>query len=138
LEGEADVLAVFDAKAEEDALKEIIGDRERFVIVVDDAELMDRTDLAEPLAEAIRSARDGNHGMIISGTNDDLARMYNGFIADCRRSRSGVLLSIESSDDGELLGLRLPRNASALGPVGRALLVRLGLSTPAQGAFSQW
>jgi S-DNA-T family DNA segregation ATPase FtsK/SpoIIIE len=137
LEGEPGVLAVLDAHSDEDALDQAVGENSRYVIVVDDAELMDGTDLEEPLEEALRSARDGDHGLIIAGTNDELARTYNGFIADCRRSRSGVLLGVNSSDDGELLGLRLPRNVSTVGPAGRILLVRLGRSIPAQGAFSQ-
>jgi S-DNA-T family DNA segregation ATPase FtsK/SpoIIIE len=137
LEGEPGVLAVLDAHSDEDALDQAVGENSRYVIVVDDAELMDGTDLEEPLEEALRSARDGDHGLIIAGTNDELARTYNGFIADCRRSRSGALLGVNSSDDGELLGLRLPRNVSTVGPAGRILLVRLGRSIPAQGAFSQ-
>jgi S-DNA-T family DNA segregation ATPase FtsK/SpoIIIE len=129
------VLAVLDANSDENSLDAAIGDHRRYVIVVDDAELIDRTDLADPLEDQIRTARDGKHAMIIAGSGDDLGRAYNGFIADCRRSRSGVLLRVESPEDGELLGLRLPRNNPAVGPVGRALAVGLGTSTPVQGAL---
>jgi S-DNA-T family DNA segregation ATPase FtsK/SpoIIIE len=135
LEGEPYVLGVLDAGADEDAFHEAIGDHERYVVVVDDAELLDGTDLEDPLTETVRSARDGEHGVIIAGTNEDLSRTYNGFIADCRRSRSGLLLGIVSADDGELLGLRLPRNAMSSGPVGRGIMASLGTGTPLQIAI---
>jgi S-DNA-T family DNA segregation ATPase FtsK/SpoIIIE len=136
LEGEPGVLSVLDVNSPEEALEDAIGDHKRFVVIVDDAELLDRTDLDDPLTEVIRTARDGDHAMIISGTNEDLSRTYSGFIADCRRSRSGALLRVESPDDGELLGLRLPRNNAMHGPVGRSLFVSLGTSLPIQGAIT--
>jgi DNA segregation ATPase FtsK/SpoIIIE, S-DNA-T family len=136
LEGEPGVLSVLDINSAEEALEEAIGDHKRFVVIVDDAELLDRTDLDDPLTEVIRTARDGDHAMIISGTNEDLGRIYSGFIADCRRSRSGALLRVESPDDGELLGLRLPRNNAMHGPMGRGLLVSLGTSLPMQGVIT--
>jgi S-DNA-T family DNA segregation ATPase FtsK/SpoIIIE len=132
LEGEPSVLAVLSADAQEGALEEAVGKHERYVVVVDDAELLDRSDLDDALTSTLRAARDGEHAVIIGGTNEDLNRMYNGFISDCRRSRSGVLLAVQSSDDGELLGLRLPRNASTVGAIGRALVVNLGIDIPAQ------
>jgi DNA segregation ATPase FtsK/SpoIIIE, S-DNA-T family len=137
LEGERGVLAVLGANAGEDDLEEAVRDNGRYVIVVDDAELMDGTALEDSLSESLRSARDGEHSMIIAGTSDDMSRMYSGFIADCRRSRSGALLGVASSDDGEILGLRLPRNVSSLGPAGRILIAKAGFSLPAQAAFSQ-
>jgi S-DNA-T family DNA segregation ATPase FtsK/SpoIIIE len=136
LEGEPGVLAVLDTGSSEDALDQAIGDHKQFVVIVDDAELLDRTNLDDPLTEVIRTARDGDHAMIISGTNEDLSRMYSGFISDCRRSRSGALLRVGSPDDGELLGIRLPRNNAMQGPMGRGLFVSLGTSLPIQGAIT--
>ncbi len=130
LDGTPGVLAVLDAQSPEEALSSAVAGHDRYVIVVDDAELLDRTDLEDPLTEAVRTARDGEHAVIIAGTNEDLSRTYNGFIADCRRSRTGILLRVESPDDGELLGLRLPRNATPTNTVGRALAVRLGVAVP--------
>jgi S-DNA-T family DNA segregation ATPase FtsK/SpoIIIE len=137
LVNEPGVLAVLDAHADEEALTQALGDHERYVVVVDDAELLDRTDLEEPLTRIVRIARDGEQGIVIAGTNEDLGRAYSGFIADCRRSRSGVLLGMQSADDGELLGLRLPRNIPAAGVLGRCLVVALGTSVPAQAAVAQ-
>ncbi|GAB2873031.1 FtsK/SpoIIIE domain-containing protein [Actinoallomurus bryophytorum] len=136
LEDEPGVLGVLSADADEDALGSLIGDCQRYVVAVDDAELLDRSDVGEALEGVLRSARDGDHGVIIAGTNEDLTRAYNGFIPGCRRSRSGVLLAVQSSDDGELLGLRLPRNASSTGAIGRALHVSLGVDVPVQVAVT--
>ncbi len=135
LEGRPGVLAVLDGTAEEEAIDNAIGDHKRYVVAVDDAELLDRTDLDEALVAQLRSARDGDHGLLVAGTTDEIGRMYNGFIADARRTRSGILLAAQSSDDGDLLGIRLPRNTSATGPIGRGLIVNLGASQPIQVAL---
>ena len=55
---------------------------------------------------------------------------------DVRRSRSGLLLSPQSQGDGDLLGVRLPRNMVA-GPLGRGLLVVNGAVTPVQAALPE-
>ncbi|MFD0854235.1 hypothetical protein ACFQ07_18500, partial [Actinomadura adrarensis] len=68
-------------------------------------------------------------------TTQDLGRGYRGFLSDTRRSRSGVLLSVDSPEDGDLFGLRLPRNASTGGPTGRGLFVASGITTAIQVAL---
>lgn len=104
-------------------------------MVVDDAELLDETELDEALSGVLRTARDGEHAVVIGGTTDDLGRGYRGFLSDTRRSRSGVLLSVDSPDDGDLFGLRLPRNAPLGGPTGRGLFVAAGSTTRIQVAL---
>ncbi|WP_119728583.1 FtsK/SpoIIIE domain-containing protein [Thermomonospora amylolytica] len=135
LAGRPGVLGVLGADATEDELLEAIGDEHRYVVVADDAELLDETDLDDALRGVLRTARDGEHAVVIGGTTEDLGRGYRGFLADARRSRSGVLLSATSPDDGELFGLRLPRNAALSGPTGRALLVLTGTAAPIQVAL---
>jgi DNA segregation ATPase FtsK/SpoIIIE, S-DNA-T family len=135
LAGRPGVLGVLDASAEEPDLLAAIGDEHRYVVVVDDAELLDETELDDALRGVLRTARDGAHAVVIGGTTEDLGRGYRGFLNDTRRSRSGVLLSVDSPDDGELFGLRLPRNASLGGPTGRGLFVVLGATTQIQVAL---
>jgi S-DNA-T family DNA segregation ATPase FtsK/SpoIIIE len=129
------VLGVLDISADSTDLDAVIGVEHRYVVVVDDAELLDETGLDDALAGVLRSARDGQHAVVIGGTTEDLGRGYRGFLSDARRSRSGVLLSIRTADDGELLGLHLPRNAPAGGPTGRGLFVAAGVATPVQVAL---
>ncbi|REE98307.1 FtsK/SpoIIIE domain-containing protein [Thermomonospora umbrina] len=135
LAGRPGVLGVLNAEATENDLLEAIGDEHRYVVIVDDAELLDETDLDDALRTVLRTARDGEHALVIGGTTEDLARGFRGFLSDTRRSRSGVLLSVDSPDDGELFGLRLPRNTSLAGPTGRGLFVTLGTASQIQVAL---
>ncbi|WP_433329003.1 FtsK/SpoIIIE domain-containing protein [Spirillospora sp. CA-294931] len=135
LAGRPGVLGLLSSDSESEDLADAIGDEHRYVVVVDDAELLDETELDDALRDVLRTARDGEHGVVIGGTTEDLARGYRGFLSDTRRSRSGVLLSVESPDDGDLFGLRLPRNAPLGGPTGRGLFVATGATTQIQVAL---
>ncbi|WP_030174783.1 FtsK/SpoIIIE domain-containing protein [Spirillospora albida] len=135
LEGHPGVLGLLTADSDQDDLEKAVGEENRYVIVVDDAELLDESDLDDALTTALRTARDGEHAVVIGGTTTDLGRGYRGFLSDTRRSRSGVLLSVETPDDGDLFGLRLPRNAPLGGPTGRGLLVTMGTPTQLQVAL---
>nr|WP_308287157.1 FtsK/SpoIIIE domain-containing protein [Actinomadura parmotrematis] len=135
LAGRPGVLGVLGSDAASEDLDALIGDEHRYVVVVDDAELLDETELDDALRDVLRTARDGEHGVVLGGTTEDLGRGYRGFMSDTRRSRSGVLLSIESPDDGDLFGLRLPRNAAPGGPTGRGLFVAAGVTTQIQIAL---
>jgi S-DNA-T family DNA segregation ATPase FtsK/SpoIIIE len=129
------VLGVLTGDSEADDLVNAIGDEHRYVVVVDDAELLDETELDDALRDVLRTARDGEHAVVIGGTTADLGRGYRGFLSDTRRSRSGVLLSVDSPDDGDIFGLRLPRNAPLGGPTGRGLFVATGATTQIQVAL---
>ncbi|GAA3235508.1 FtsK/SpoIIIE domain-containing protein [Actinocorallia longicatena] len=135
LKGVPGVLGVLDATADPDALEALTADEHRFAVVIDDAELLDDTDLADPIQALLRSARDAEHAIVLAGTTEDLTRGYRGFLADARKTRTGLLLGIASPDDGELFGLRLPRNATYTGPQGRALLILGGTPQPVQAAL---
>ncbi|GAA2624262.1 FtsK/SpoIIIE domain-containing protein [Actinomadura fulvescens] len=135
LDGRPGVLGLLSADSEEDDLTSAIGDEHRYVVVVDDAELLDETELDDALRTVLRTARDGEHAVVIGGTTEDLGRGYRGFLSDARRSRSGLLLSVDSPEDGDLFGLRLPRNATLGGPTGRGLFVAAGATTQIQVAL---
>jgi DNA segregation ATPase FtsK/SpoIIIE, S-DNA-T family len=83
------------------------------------------------LERVIMTGRDSDHGLILAGTTGDLGRCYTGFIPTALKSRTGVLVAVESPSDGDLFGVRLPRNAGP-GPLGRGLLVRPGTIAPIQ------
>ena len=132
LAGAPGVLAVLDAEADDASLRQAVADRARCAVVVDDAELLKDTPLDDVLAELLRQARDTERGIILASTTDDLKSAYRGFLSDALRSRSGLLLSVRSPDEGDLFGVRLPRNLSSSGPRGRGLLIRLGVTMPVQ------
>ncbi|NUP79485.1 MAG: cell division protein FtsK [Nonomuraea sp.] len=116
-------------------LPELVAGLRQYVVVVDDAELINPdTPLGTALDEVLRSGRDGDHGLLIAGTTGDLAVTYRGFVAETRKSRTGLLLSVQSQTDGDLFTIRLPRGAGG-GPPGRGLLVTTGNLTPVQTAL---
>lgn len=116
-------------------LPELVAEQQEYVVLVDDAELVNPdSPLGTALEEVLRSGRDGDHGLLIAGTTGDLAVAYRGFAAETRKSRTGVLLSVQGQADGDLFNIRLPRGTTG-GPPGRGLLVTTGNITPVQAAL---
>jgi S-DNA-T family DNA segregation ATPase FtsK/SpoIIIE len=136
LDGEAGVLGVFGADADPAALQSAAEGQERYVVLVDDAELLFNAPVSDPLEKIIVSGRDADHGVIVAGSTPDFARAFSGFIPAALRSRCGILVSVESPSDGDVFGVRLPRNAGA-GPAGRGLLIKTGTVAPVQLAISE-
>ncbi|MFI6918591.1 FtsK/SpoIIIE domain-containing protein [Nonomuraea spiralis] len=129
----AGAVAVLDGNAAD--LAELVADLSQYVVVVDDAELINPdSPLGTALEEVLRTGRDGDHGLLIAGATGDLAVAYRGFVAEARKSRTGLLLSVQGQTDGDLFGIRLPRGAGG-GPPGRGLLVTTGNLTPVQAAL---
>lgn len=127
------VLAVLDADGD---LTGAVAGQERYVVIVDDAELISPdSPLGTALEQVLRSGRDGEHGLIVGGATGDLTTAYRGFAAEARKARTGLLLSAQSPADGDLFTIRLPRGAVG-GPPGRGLLVVLGSVTPVQAAVT--
>jgi S-DNA-T family DNA segregation ATPase FtsK/SpoIIIE len=129
------VLGLLTSDSSGDDLPQAIGDEHRYVVVVDDAELLHATKLDDALRAVLRTARDGEHAVVIGGTTQDLRRAHRGFLSDTCHSRSGVLLSADSPEDGDLFGLRLPPDTSRGGPMGRGLFVASGTPTGIQVAL---
>jgi S-DNA-T family DNA segregation ATPase FtsK/SpoIIIE len=133
--GRGGVLGVLDGEATPEAVTAAVAGLEQFVVLVDDAELLFNGPLSAPLEKILASGRDGEHGLIIAGATGDLTRAYSGFIKEALKSRCGVLTAVDSPGDGDLFGVRLPRNAGP-GPLGRGLLVRPGTAEPLQLALA--
>ena len=104
-------------------------------IVVDDAELLVDSPLARELEQAVRGRRDSGLLLAVAGTTEDLLASFRGFVADLRRSRTGLLLSPHTAD-GDLLGVRLPRLTRPEAIPGRGLLCARGTATPVQVAVT--
>ena len=134
LAGRPGVLGVLDGGTAPDEITTAVVGRDRFVVAVDDAELLFNGPLSAPLEKILASGRDGEHGLIIAGATGDLVRAYSGFIKETLKSRCGILVAVDSPNDGDLFGVRLPRNAGP-GPLGRGLLVRPGTTAPIQIAL---
>lgn len=126
-------LAVLDGNGT--GLLDLIAGRDRYVVVVDDAELINPdAALGQVLEDVLRTGRDGEHALLLAGSTGDLATAYRGFVAETRKSRTGVLLAVQSPADGDLFTVRLPRGAVG-GPPGRGLLITTGTVQPVQAAL---
>jgi len=136
LEGTPGVLAVLGAEIDVDHLRATLNPLDRYVVLVDDAEMLYNAPNAEILERIVVSGRDADHGLILAGNTRDLSSCYSGFIATARKSRCGVLVAVDTPDDGDLFGVRLPRNAGS-GPLGRGLLFRPGRAEPIQLAVDE-
>jgi DNA segregation ATPase FtsK/SpoIIIE, S-DNA-T family len=134
LEGRDGVIGVLGSDAKPEDLTSAVAGCSRYVVIVDDAELLFNGPLSDPLAKILASGRDDEHGLIIAGATGDLGRAYSGFIKETLKSRCGVLVSIEGPNDGDLFGVRLPRNAGST-QFGRGLLIRPGVTAPVQLAL---
>ena len=134
LEGSPGVLGVLGADLTPDDVTSAVSGASRYVIVVDDAELLSDNPVSFTLEEIIVSGRDADHGLLLAGTTDDLSRIYSGFVRTALKSRCGLFVALVSPGDGDLFGIRLPRGAGP-GALGRGLLVRPGSTAPVQVAL---
>ena len=136
LEGTPGVLAVLGSELDVEYLRATLNPLDRYVVLVDDAEMLYNAPNSEILERIIVSGRDADHGLILAGNTADLGSCYSGFIAAARKSRCGVLVAVDTADDGDLFGVRLPRHAGP-GPLGRGLLFRTGRAAPIQLAVDE-
>lgn len=97
------------------------------LLLVDDLELVG-TDgpLADAIVAHLGALRDRPGLIVGAGTTDELTSAYRGPAATIKKSRSGLLLSPATPNDGDLLGVRLPRSALGGANPGRGLLVTGG------------
>ncbi|MFE4858958.1 FtsK/SpoIIIE domain-containing protein [Streptomyces sp. NPDC056670] len=131
LEHEQGVLGVLDGDSSGRDLNELVGRVEgKYAVVVDDAEMLYDSDLDSALQEVVQRGRDGGIAVIAAGETETLGSQYRGFVTEARRSRQGLLLSPQSSSDGELFNVRV--SVGSGGPTGRGVLVRSGQMTPVQ------
>ncbi|TQL01856.1 FtsK/SpoIIIE domain-containing protein [Cellulomonas sp. SLBN-39] len=97
------------------------------LLVVDDLELVG-TDgaLADGIVAHLGALRDQPGLVLAAGTADDLGTGYRGPAATMKKSRTGLVLAPSTANDGDLLGVRLPRSALGGTLPGRGLLVTAG------------
>jgi DNA segregation ATPase FtsK/SpoIIIE, S-DNA-T family len=93
------------------------------LLLVDDLELVG-TDgaLADGIVEYLATLRDRPGFVVAGGTTDELTGSYRGPAPALKKSRSGLLLSPATPNDGDVFGLRLPRSVLAGASPGRGIL----------------
>ncbi len=118
---------VFDAHGAVEGLSHVLSmaltDPRRWVIIVDDAERVDVDD--GPLVDLAKNAPP--NVTIIAGMRSSVARQaYGHWTRFVRASGAGILLQPDPATDGDLLGVRLPRNVRLPDLPGRGYLVAAG------------
>jgi DNA segregation ATPase FtsK/SpoIIIE, S-DNA-T family len=102
-------------------------------LVVDDGERIEEYPLGEVLENFIKDCRDTGSIVVAAATTDDLLlSRFRGWLAQARRTRTGMLLNPENNIAGEIFDLRLPRSLTGTWPPGRGMLVLAGQPTLAQ------
>jgi S-DNA-T family DNA segregation ATPase FtsK/SpoIIIE len=131
------VIDVLDHADDVDAFEAVTAEHPHgaLAVVIDDAELLADGRVAILLEQLVRRARDGEVLLVVAGaTQDLLLHRYRGWLADVRRTRTGLLLDPVSHTDGEVFDLTLPRSVAGGWPPGRALLVVRGAARLVQVA----
>ncbi|ONH23956.1 cell division protein FtsK [Pseudofrankia asymbiotica] len=81
------------------------------VVLVDDVDLLGYNNpLEPPLRAVVATGRERGIGLAYAGTGEALGQALGGWLAEAKRSRQGVLLSPQSSVDGDLIGTRIPQS----------------------------
>ncbi|WP_459645940.1 FtsK/SpoIIIE domain-containing protein [Kineococcus sp. NUM-3379] len=123
VEGVLDVLTTADLNTQvlEDLLTMAGG--KPFALVMDDAELLKNCDAADLLRDLVKGATGPDRAVVLGGSADEMCSGFSGWQVEAKRARQGALLSPQGLGDGDLIGVRLSRDAVG-GPVqpGRALL----------------
>ncbi|MGH9022566.1 MAG: FtsK/SpoIIIE domain-containing protein, partial [Acidimicrobiia bacterium] len=92
-------------------------------VLVDDAEALARGPVDEAVRDFVRSASRGRVGLVVAGMADELRNELKGVASEAKKARCALLLSPSSTLDGDLVGVRLPRNLVGRMPAGRGVLV---------------
>ncbi|OHV30747.1 MULTISPECIES: FtsK/SpoIIIE domain-containing protein [Pseudofrankia] len=80
-------------------------------VLVDDVDLLGYNNpLEPPLRAVVATGRDRGVGLAFAGSGETLGQALGGWLAEAKRSRQGVLLSPQSSVDGDLIGTRIPQS----------------------------
>ncbi|MFH8368629.1 FtsK/SpoIIIE domain-containing protein [Streptomyces sp. NPDC018031] len=136
LEGTEGVLGVLGGDSDGDDLERVLNKADKpYVVIVDDAELLYDESLDEPLEAVLRKGMDGGLGLIAAGETETFSSQYRGFVTEARKTRNGMLLTPQSSSDGEVFNIRIPANSGGAGSPGSGLFVRSGSTIPIQGVM---
>jgi S-DNA-T family DNA segregation ATPase FtsK/SpoIIIE len=102
------------------------ADSRPLVVLVDDADELAEGGAATGLAALVRRGRDRNLRVVAAAERNAAQRAFGNWIREIRNDENGLLLDPQVDVDGEMLGVRLPRNTHRTFPPGRGYLVSRG------------
>ncbi|MDQ3945872.1 MAG: FtsK/SpoIIIE domain-containing protein, partial [Actinomycetota bacterium] len=133
LEGAAGVLGVWGGSVTPDELTAALDKASGPVaVVIDDADSFARTEGDEALKAFLRARGPGEAAVVVAGQVEEMKNELRGCIVEAKKAKAGLLLSPASTLDGELVGLRLPRNLVGRTPPGRGVMSLHGEATVVQ------
>ena len=99
---------------------------EGVVVLLDDVlDFADR-ELHELLLRLVKLGRDEAVRLVVAAESAAVRRLYDGPLVEIRKDKTGLLLQPDLDQDGDLLGVKLPRRGTFRFPPGRGFLVRRG------------
>ena len=110
------------------------GDAHTILVLVDDCELVD--DPGGALAALLETSRPGLH-LVAAGRADRLRSSYGHWSTALRTGGRGLALRPDLDRDGDLWGIRLPRDPASRQCDGRGFLVHDGAAELVQVAATE-
>lgn len=107
------------------------------LVAIDDGDELAEGAAADGLAALLRRGRDAGMVIVAAVQTHTVHRTFGGWLTDLRKAKHAMLLMPDVDLDGELMGTRLPRQASHRFPPGRGFLIRRGAAEYSQVAFPQ-
>lgn len=104
-------------------------------ILIDDADALARSEADEAITAALKAAPPGSMAVVVAGPIEELKSELKGVAAAARKAKAGLLFS-PANLDGDLIGVRLPRNLAGRANSGRGVLGLFGETTPVQVPLS--
>jgi len=125
LAGASGVLQLFDAP--ELGAEELAAALATFsgpgVLLIDDAELLRDCDAASELSRLIAFGADAGQALVFAGESESIGIGFSGWQVEAKRARRGCLTAPSALPEGDLIGIRLPRDVIGQPPrPGRCLL----------------
>jgi DNA segregation ATPase FtsK/SpoIIIE, S-DNA-T family len=95
----------------------------RCVVLIDDAEILRDCDAGGELSRLIAFGADAGRALIFAGESESIGIGFGGWQVEAKRARRGCLTAPSALPEGDLIGIRLPRDLIGQPPrPGRCLL----------------
>lgn len=104
-------------------------------VLIDDADTLARSEADEAITALWKAAPPGAMALVVAGPIEELKSELKGVAAAARKAKAGLLFS-PGNLDGDLLGVRLPRNLAGRTNPGRGILGLFGEVTAVQVPLS--
>ena len=112
LAGEPGVVASFESS--ELAAEDLTAALKRFsgpgVVVMDDAELLKECAAGDELSELMSFGADRQQALVLAGNSSDVCMGFGTWQTDAKKARRGCVLAPQDYSDGDLIGVRIPRD----------------------------